>query len=716
MLFLEWSAQYQYQSHLAKFIEDFAHHANITNTGNGISWKMCGKQGVGLLSFISYAFGCPLLDAIATLENLLDLKFSNLARFTSLPSDSLQEIGVSPENNSIPQILFGLEETFRNEIFHRIACQPIKDSASRQVAAVVWYKTGKQNFCIQASVSQHKLSIGAKKPEALFLHQDLIERYPLSQIVLMQDMRTALVINKKLNELPGYSPSEFIVTSHLCRDLKLLPWKVMCGHEVIFAPAPLPVFMEMAKEYERFIRGAHAAGFRVIQKQFLRGFPDFVLEEVKNNLSQFEAELLSNASWLEHPYPHGIMGEIRSGIASSLELADYTARNENLGIFQARCKRQYELLLNKSVTLPAFDDACAPLNPDLNKIYLEHTFRPGTYGIIIGAKDSGKARIAFASCASLLCKDRTGPLFRSNSPMLPKVCYVDGETPREEAVQIMRHYGLDKFENSHFFFWSIFSGDEYGQTFSLNSQEFRDKLECFLMENCIGYLVLDNLLSLTDNQPNSHADAILSWIQKLQAKGLAILLLHHKYNDPREDKARSNENYINKARYVCNLVNQDVILQNQTAVSEAVKEKAKSDGLIVGIKFQAHKVAPVLKSKIFWYFQSLNSSEFECLGAIDQEGNLVPWCNFAQQTDPAPKPSSTLKILAGSASLSPDCHKALEAIEKLGRPFTRKELDEELEWSPDKTGSVLKELCGYGLLNKFGEGKATYYALNAAPK
>lgn len=693
-------------------------------TDNELKWSINhGRtKGTSWIKLLCALFNLSRMDALATLANFLGMKFKNLYYLSSeghaaeLNDGSLQDEDV-PASLHLPGLPTGS------------ACAELVDktyiygNAGQIIGAILRYRLNGNDFCLPATVGRGVLCVGKYKPTAHFLNQHLVDKHPLAPIVLCQDMRAALALQRLLEEVRGYTPDVVIVTAHIGSDLSVLPWNYFYDHDVVFVPAPTKVCMAMVKLYRGQVEGAGARSFKVCKRFLLPSCPDYTPDNDIVGVTEAEAELLHTVVVLdavERP-----VWQVQQAVKDSVSYDVFEAWGQQLGIFKAPKETSAQTSMASTFALPPADPALTPAPAhSLADVTLHHTMRSGNYIMLLGAKGAGKTQVALSTCRSILKGNAIWPLFRGTG-IADNVVYIDAETPYDEYCANLEQHGLAGEAGHRFFGISKFAPGlpEFCETFSLTDAKFREGLLHYLLTHQCRYVFLDNLTALMGDavHQGKAAQEVLDWVENLQKYGLCVVLVHHKSEyetiAPQKDKARGSQLFIIRARTVIGLVNKEEILDACLGTA-AVQESALQDGLTIGIRYQVSKPAPILERKTFWLYLPLGASEWKFLAATGADGKeimlsmeeMTDGAKLVSEREGSPVVSSNAHFQPTTEhDLSPDERRVVEALRK--EPSKRHKVQEQTGVAEDKALALLHSLINRNLVVKKGEGKATYYSL-----
>lgn len=749
---IEWSATAYYIDNsnytFRLFLNDIEQKISIVNIHNEIlEFYYNGKKVRGLINLLSSLFTINRRDAIATAGNILGLDFIKAFQMSS-DTHSCQHQKNDPEEDWIPVHMTCAGNS--NQFFTLLDRIDVKGHSGQIIGAFLRYKYGEEDFCIAATVGNGQLCIAKYKPTAFFMNQHQMDANPDATVILFQDVRTAMAVQRKLDEIPGDTTKEFVVTAHLGNELNILPWTYLTRHEVIFMPAPSKQSIANAKEYAKYARSACVKNFHIGNQLFLHtrpNRPDWRLQEVTD---AEERRLLQEA--IVVPDCENILSRLRKTVANALDENGYAAWGQNLGIFKkppVALQEGTASAMAKMPSLPKPHESLMPSRPiKIADVLLSHTIRPGSYIIIGGKKGGGKTQLILSLCRNLLCKTNGWPFFRFDGTFMENICLVDGETPPDEYAENLKQHGLKAYEGKRLFSLSVFASElpEFCQTFSLRNQQFREGLIDYLIRHRCRVLLLDSLLLLTGHDPNSCVKEILDFIKQLQGLGVCVVLTNHNFqenkvkmtaekNADKDSKMRANEDYFNEARVVINIVDRDEILARQSFPG-TVRNSATKNGLTLGIQYRHHKAAPILERSTFFFRLPYGGCDWNFLGATGPNEMPESWSvpefeeygvapnittmselplamseMTSQPQNAADSNLSQIDLKTKLPALHPQARSVYEAIQQNGGSATRSEIERKCALPKDAALERINELIYQNLLKKDGTGRGAYYRL-----
>lgn len=702
------------------------------NSYGELHWNIYryGQHGTSLVDLVRIIFNLPRLDALATLGNILGMRYNNIHVLSSdMHASELH--GKMLKSNRVPRVLRVPRLTAGATYAELVQQVDILGNARQVIGSIAMYRLGSRTFCLPASVGRGELSLGHYKPTAHFLNQHLMDENPRALIVFFQDMRTALALQHLLDETRGYSPAEVIVTAHLGEDLSVLPWAYFYGHDVVFVCAPTKACMAMVKAHETQVRGAEARSFKVYLGFLLHAPVACDLGRTVEGVTEAEGKLLHHTSILDDETQAVTL--LRQVTKKAVSYTEFKAWGQELGIFKSE---KATVASTATTDTPALSTPHPALIPppahDLSAVSLHHTLRPGNYVMLLGAKGSGKTQLALSTCAALLKGNVQWPLFMGQVADAGNVAYVDAETPYDEFVSNMAQHDLAREVGHRFFGLSKFAPDlpRFCNTFSLKDETFREGLSRYLLHHQCRFVVLDNLATLLGDMVDHGKSAtdVLAWVEKLQKAGLCVVLVHHKAAhetaSPNTDRGRGSQLFGIRARTIIALMSKTEILDHNLG-TEAVRAKAAHSGLTVGVRFTASKPAPVLELKTVWLHLPLGAAQWTFLALTDAGGNVVDWqpdaegatgstAELAAVNLASPAPDDETPCATGSPDLPSNCsddERAVHDFIKKRNKAKNADIRMLLNCAATKAEMVCASLRSKGVIERHGEGSATHYRL-----
>ena len=620
---------------------------------NELKWSINHDQrkGTTWVALLCAVFNLPRIGGAATLASILKMSFENLYQISSV-THAADLNGGALLGEDVPK-RFHLRG-----ISSDMACITLEEtkyiygSAGQVTGAFLRYRLNGHDFCLPATVGRGVLCLGKYKPTAHFLNEDLIDKFPFAKIIFCQDMRSALALQRILDETHRHNPAETIVTAHLGTDLSVMPWGYFRGHNVVFVPAPTKGSMTVVKLYRDHITGAQAKSFRVYCGFLLHSQPSCDLTGPVEGVTDAEAELLRMSVWLDAvERPLSLVQKVDK---NAVPYDGFLEWGQQMGIFSTPQKPSSRDSTNPPRALSLFNPNLGPAAPQavtLDKVTTAQVFVPAGITLVHGLKDSGKSMTCFAVAKSIL----TGaPLFKIISGGEPsKILYLDSETPQDLLTARLDQFGLVGEVNKRLFLVSKSNHMCTDFAFSITDPLFRDHVEKTLRGLDCRYLVLDNLTSLMADGGLYQAQTVsqlFNWIEHLARHGVGVIIVSHTLDDSNAgtaaSKARGSQEFSIRAHTEIVLIRSTEILQQHLG-TKAVQHAAAQDGLAMGICIKVCKAACVLQKKTLWLHLPLGASEWEFLAATGADGQeiRIPQTHSELETIPASRASTSADVV-----------------------------------------------------------------------
>lgn len=689
------------------------------NQSDQLSWTINYKKTTQgrWVELVQQIFNFAPQDALSSLAKMLNMSFENMYQLFR-EEHAAEKTGREPQYIDIPKQLWlaNLPSQYRSATLVRQI--PILGNAGQTIGALVEYQIAEQTFYLPATVGNGVLCIGKYKPTAHFLNQHLMAKYPLATILLCQDMRSAVALQERLQQVIGYQQEQYIITAHLGEDLSVLPWNYFYGHNVILVPAPSVHCLGMIADYTKKI------GEKTGVTHSFRIYPGFLLhtacvEDKQTTVNTGSIEDILNTAGVIIPHEKQPIQLLQHITDNAMPYNDFVQWGQDIGFYKGNSKQRKHVEITIANTLPQLEPALLPEKAcELSAVTLYHMLRPGSIAMILGAKGSGKTQTALSACNAILQGDCMWPLFSGGVSHDENIAYVDAETPFDEYQGNLQQHDLAGKAGVRFFGLSRFASDlpDFCASFSLNDQTFRDGLTAYLLEHKCRFLFLDNLTALMGDavQQASAATVVLDWVKILQQHQICIVLVHHKTEtdttNPGQEKARGSQHFEILARSIVSLFSKADILAGRVKSNERVQKSAKQAGLTVGLHFRVSKAAPILDGKTVWLYLPLGSGKWEYLAATDASDDEIPTSslprNEGSMNEHELRQSSQVNML----DLTPDERKVVEHITSKGS-VKREDVEGVLSCKEDKAGKILKALCDAEIIVKDGASRNTYYKL-----
>ena len=697
------------------------------NSNHGLIWSVCtgdsvnkGDTWTGLLGVV---LNKSRVDSIATLANILRISFENLYQLSSERHAAALN-GGSLTREEVPGTL-GLRRLSADSTYVQLIEKiHIYGNAGQIVGAILRYRLNGNDFCLPATVGRGVLCLGRYKPTAHFLNEDLIDKFPFAKIIFCQDMRTALALQRTLNETHGHNPAETIVTAHLGTDLSVMPWGYFQGHNVVLVPAPTKESMAAVKLYRDHITGAQAKSFRVYCGFLLHSQPSCDLAGPIEGVTDVEAELLRMSVWLDAvERPSWLAQQV---IKEAVSYDEYISWGQTLGIFKT-------LKAHDSPEVTPPEDELVLLAPSvvnvvqqpmsITDVTVQHILPPQRNVLLHGLKDTGKSFVCLAITKAVISGNALFGCIPSTGGN--NVMYINSETPKEDFIQRLAQVGLADEISQRLFVLSKYDHMATDCAFSLTEPLFCNKVTTLLKKTNCRYIILDNLTTLMQEGQATQTIAInkvYDWIEKLQQRGICVVVVHHTLDNGNAGtmlaKARGSADTSNRNHGELVLIGSTQILEKKMG-TEAVQHAAAQDGLTMGVHFKVCKAACVLQKKTLWLHLPLGASEWEFLAITGADGKEIEFpmnsITTGAKTAPGegcPSPSPDIALTAPAEhDLSPDQRAVVESLRS--GSAKRKEIEAKTGFCEDKVRDLLNSLTAMRIVHKEGQGKATYYALKS---
>ena len=689
-------------------------------TDNELRWSLNYgiTKGTSWTKLFCYVFNLSRMDAMATLANILGMSFDNIYQLSS-EKHAAELNGRALQSEDVPAILNiegGSVVILKEKTY-------IYGNAGQPIGAILRYRCNDNEFCLPATVGRGELSIGKCKPTAHFFNQHLMDRHPFAKVLFCQDMRTALTLQRLLEQTRGYNPAEIIVTAHLGNDLSILPWSYFHGHDVVFVPAPTKVCMSKVNLYNDYIMGAQAKSFQVYPGFLLHSQPCCDLTGHVEGCTEAEEELLRKAVWLDTvDRPRWRMEQV---VRDAVPYAGYLVFGRTLDIFKTPKEQDIPLVTTSAGDLTIFSPHAGNIAQqprDIADVTVQHIFPAQRNILLHGLKDAGKSFVCLAITQTLVKGNSLFGCIPSNNES--NVMFINSETPKEDFLQRLEQFDIVDELGRHLFVLSKYDHAASDCAFSLTDPLFYEKIEDLMKNKGCSYLILDNLTTLMKEGQATQTIAVnkvYDWLERVQQRGICVVVVHHTLDDGNAGtmsaKARGSADTSNRNHGELVLIGSTQILEKKLG-TEAIQRAAAQDGLTVGICFKVCKAACVLQKKIFWLHLPLGAPKWEFLAVTRDDGEEIPFTpvDYTLLADPeleAEHMISGLDDTIGTelVGLSEEERQIYEYAKKTGEIST-KDVKKRLCCGDTKAREILQNLVKKGILihNKKG-GAATAYIL-----
>lgn len=276
--------------------------------------------------YICALFNISYPRAVLLLGWMVQMTPTKLCSFTTSRGN---ETGVKPYSGidkKIPSFF-----AIARERAERFYTHLIENRINQVVAAIIWYRGGEHSFCLRASLHKGFLQIGKHVPRNYLVNEQLLLKHPFAKAVLFQDERSALLMQKLLDEVRGYNPDDYIVTSALLDDFSKMPFSLFWQRDVIFVPAPDVEALSLLTTLEKYLPDKEVKLFRVCPRFYLHKKPSASQNSCVSGLSASEQHVLDACHYIEdieHP-----IRELARMEAASMPVSDFIALGEEWGIY-----------------------------------------------------------------------------------------------------------------------------------------------------------------------------------------------------------------------------------------------------------------------------------------------------------------------------------------------------------------------------------------------
>lgn len=541
----------------------------------------------------------PIWDVVASTANILDIHTEYLDRqYNNTNRNFLNRDRCKIDR--IPEELVLTHISPHPIIAKLIGTNLMYDKSKNIIGAIAQYIFNiNQTFCLAATNCNGILQVGKDQLPACFLNQHLFDEKQKWKIIFCQDIRAALALQNIIKKYNNDTMYDFLVTGHLGTNLESFPWGFFYGHDIIFVPSPRKFYLSQIGYYKKFFLNADVNEFKIFPGFLLHTPLKGELEQVKETLPPMEAALLRDTAIIEDR--DMALHVAQRTIEKAISYESFIKWGQDLEFFKKPKESVTPSARSAVHTLPALDPSEIPPAPlKLDDVVLHHFIRPGSYVLILGAKNAGKTQFALSICAALQKKGALCSIFHNKANVPCNVAYVDAETLPDEFQANLSQYGLD---NDAGFFGlckhDIGKNNPF-DTYSLVNPEFREGLQKYLVDKECRYVVLDNLVALMGNRVDYAADVqeVIGWVVQLQDAGICPILIHH-LGDETQGKARGSKFFTYQARTIITLSGKNEILRD-APISEPIKNSALQEGLTVGLRFDTCKSGPILEGKTFY--------------------------------------------------------------------------------------------------------------------
>jgi hypothetical protein len=730
---VEYEAYRQFQSPKAPLLHKIIEHAKrnlgirLCPESTMLHWYQGRNrlQEHGFVALFQRVLTLSRLDALATLASIVSLNFENLFAVHNVTHVAERESD-SPLRDCIPRVI---DIGFRDANMGVASCMDITEihgHSGQVIGAVCTYELGRQRFCLPATVVRGQLCIGRNKAAAFLFNQDKIDRHPFATVLLCQDIRLAIALDKRIHESPNLSDSEVIVTGHMGRDLSPIPWNYLAGHDVILLCAPDKECHAQVKAYQNHVAKAGAQSFRV--------YPFPVLWSKVEKMDGSDAGLISEIEQVLFDKAVALASMAASDLITKLQCEarsydNYVAWGKKKGLFQSTECHRHDNRDAPTLFSCVTEDCALPhsTTPSLNSL-----FPKGSISLLHGKKNSGKS-FTLLSLAKALCSGSSFHNFECAG--VPCKCLLlDSETQPLLLGSRLKQMTLDAHTrtNLHVISKRHEPGGSLWADFDLTRQEHLDALLAHVRNSNIEYVFLDNLTTLVPSgatyQQNT-AGLVFDGLKKLCEFGVGVILVHHTLDDPGRKgvhgKMRGSSEFSIRCHTETMVIGKEEVLKEGNAPA-VIMERTQQDGALSGLYVKSCKTAAHLENKIFWQHLPLNKSEWQFIATTDITGEIVEESDHAakkgaeRQSSPQTVPDIGAKD-AGQVSTHDDTpadtttlslrEESALAFVRTQKKVTRKQVQSHLAVAEKTAGNTLKVLLEAQLIKKSGSNgdKNTYY-------
>lgn len=680
----------------------------------------CEHSGTGFVTLLTFLFNLSRLDALATLAKLVGMNFVNMYQLSS-QIHAAESKGTREITNGVPRVVSLLPFKPGEMVAQLVNLYHIVGHAGQSIGAIAVYSLNGKTFCLPATVGNRTLCIGKYKPTAHFLNQDQMDKRPADTVIFCQDMRTALALQRLIEQIASEYRPPVIVTAHLGTDLSVLPWSFFYGHEVVFVCAPNKQSMAKVKVYEAQVLGAGATRFRL--------FPGFMLHSPAGcnltcdvaGVTESEAKMLRTAIQMDKIVAP--VQQIQRIVEEALSYGDFVLWGQHMGIF-AWSKATKRVAHNRTSGLKVFNpnSVAASLQPTtLAEVTLRHILPHAAIVMLHGSKNAGKSYALLEFICALVTGKAAFDLFK-NDEVATKVLLADSETPadlfgaRLEQLHLHGHVG-----KSFFPFRKAEATDAVNGAVVLTNPQFTSALEEIIVQHAIKCQFVDNITTFSEDgraYQQESVGKVLDWAANLNAQGVTTVFAHHSLQDaknPAHAGMRGSKEFSIRAHTEMVVVGKQQLLEDSALGTKVAQAHARLAGATMGLHFKFCKNASVLEGHTFWFHLPLNSHKFKLLDVTDASGNVVsiestPLTNGAEEASQSAPPALFGEPTETKESLTAEEQRVLDFVDQNGITQTGLVKDH-LGCGDTHARQVLQSLCKIGRLTKTGTGAQQGYML-----
>lgn len=505
---------------------------------------------------------------------------------------------------------------------HKVAA--IRGFSGETIASIVSYHIGNKLVCLHANNTKGELALGKFARGGYLLDQDVLEKYKSAPIIFFQDPTVAMELRTLLGVSTNKEP-EFIISTHVSKNLSLVPWNFLHGHDVTFVPKPTGECLALVRCYAEYCKDSRIGNFKITNKFFIHGKIPLFEEIEKNKFSAAERFIFDNCIGLgDVKYPHVLL---RNLINMAVPFQEFEKLWQRLGVFKGGEPIQLDTKTCVSSSVPP--EMKPARAQTLEEVTITHILRSGSPVMLVGMKNAGKTQSSYLFARGFLGKPNlTWPFNTNKNPTeTGNVCIVDAETPDDLLMENLSQHDLAGDLGKRLFVFSdMHDGNpDWYEKYTINDEEYRAELFKFLVNQNCRLLILDNMKALMGSKV-AHPDSVqkvFDWMKQLCKAGLCVLYILHKDEEApgtSRDKNKGASTFREMAHCIANLFGKNEIVDSEEC-PEKVKELARKGGLTFGLHFSTCKSAPVLEGIRLWMHIPFGSGELPSVCVTDAISN-----------------------------------------------------------------------------------------------
>ncbi len=564
-------------------------------------------------------------DALIFLLNLLKIDAKKIFKMSLDRHACSLRRQCSNYTNNIPNYYIALSLFSKHKYISVDKVCSIKGSDGNVLSAYVCCSMGDTKFILPATMSQGTLSIGKVKASCYPFNLDKLLHNPNATAVLFCNPFDAIAYQDILDETRAYKPSDFVVTNFLGNDPSVWITSALDNRNVVIVPPLEKVGLAYAYAYELWLRD-HAKQVRYHCGFILHHKPEIV--ETEDKLSEAEECIVSSVTFIaDIESPAKYMTRI---IARACLLNEYYKWGVSCGIFKRKKNHTPSNTDHTEQKLAALPEMNEPPASALNNIRTSHLFRPGTLSLVEGDKDSGKTRLVYHICSSILHSSDLFSFIPSTNSRC-KILYIDIETPGVNIDVMKKSYDINdesKFKVLYSLDQNIDEYPSFCKNFTLQDEIFRNGLRNYILNEEYRYLIIDHATGFLDDWINydHQCGIIYDWIQSLLKSNVSVIMIHHLNTEGNKSAAKAVESGSKKfrkhAHTILHLISINEILESNE-VPEPVRSMASKPGNTFGINFKVCKLAPILSGYTLWIHQDYDDASFKKMSLTDRSNYEV---------------------------------------------------------------------------------------------